>query len=359
MHDLCVAHPWLGEAAGAERVLLRIADMWPDAPLATLWWEEGRWRERLGGRRVVASPLQRWPGIRRQYRSVVPFLGAWAAGRVPAVEARVLLTNCHGFAKGIRVAEGGFHLCYCYTPIRWLHDQADAYRDSLPAWRRAAFDLLAPRLRAWEREAAARVDRFIAISKFVAARLRRAFGRQADVIHPPVDTDAFTPGPGEECGHLLVSRMVPYKRVATAVRAFGATGEPLTVVGVGDGGRLAASAPANVRFVGRVSEERLLALYRGADALVFTAEEDFGLAPVEAMACGTPVVALGRGGALETVVDGVTGVLYGDDEPEALAAAVVRLRDDPAHPEACRARAEEFAPGRFAAALAAAVGEAA
>ncbi|MBC8515105.1 glycosyltransferase [bacterium] len=358
--DLAVVHPWLGEKAGSERVLLEILDAYPDAPLSLLWHEKRVWTEVLGKRRVLHSPLQNIPLIQKNYRALIPFLGPWAVSRLPVPPVKTVLSNCHGFAKGAILWEGSKHICYCYSPIRWLSDQKGEYRKSLPSWKRQLFDKVSPRVAAWEDRAAAGVDQWIAISQFVARRIKRRFGFESEVITPPVNTSFFTPKKERkrDLGYLLVSRLVPYKRVGTAVEAFSQSQRALTVVGKGDGGALARTFRGKLRLLDSVSDIALRDLYRRAKALIFTSVEDFGLVPLEAMACGTPVIALGKGGALETVVQNETGLFYGQDSPEALREALDNFEDQEWDQQACRERALCFSIEKFLPALAGVIEEA-
>lgn len=261
----------------------------------------------------------------------------------------VVVTSSHACAKGFWPARAALHLCYCYTPMRyaWLAEIDQRRRRSLAsqAGERA--------LKAWDLRSVAWVDGFAAISTTVARRIEEFYGRPAVVIHPPVDTNRLTPGdPADREGFALaVSRMVPYKRLDLAIQAAHRLRHPLVVAGAGpEEGRLrslAAELAADVRFVIDPSDDDLAALYRAAGVLVFPAEEDFGIVPVEAQACGTPVVAYGTGGALDTVVAGETGVLVPAQTAGALAAGIEAVLGGRFDAGACRRNAERFSPSRF------------
>jgi len=253
----------------------------------------------------------------------------------------VIVSSSHACAKGVIVPPGAIHVCYCHTPMRYAWDLPQEYLAATPALVRPGARAALAWLRQWDRATARRVDYFIANSHFVAGRIRKHYGREATVIYPPVDTEFFTPaesvarprvpafphasgkGPNNGDSYLLVSRLVRYKRAHLAVETFNKLGRPLVVVGDGPDRRsLEAVARGNIRIVGEVSDTVLRGYYRQCRALVFPGEEDFGMVPVEAQACGRPVIAYGRGGALESVVDGVTGMFFKEQTPEALAAAV-------------------------------------
>jgi glycosyltransferase involved in cell wall biosynthesis len=262
----------------------------------------------------------------------------------------VVVTSSHACAKGFWPAREALHLCYCYTPMRyvWL-SSIDVRR------RQSTFGALAERaFRSWDLASVRWVDEFAAISTAVQSRIEELYGRRSQVIHPPVDTVHFTPGDGDgdEGGFALaVARMVPYKRLDLAIRACHCAGYPLVVAGSGPAEAelraLAGTLGADVRFVIRPDDVALRNLYRRADVLVFPAEDDFGIVPVEAQACGTPVVAFGRGGAVDTVRPGVTGVLVAEQDEATLAAGITLALNEHLSSVECRRNAERFSEVRF------------
>lgn len=296
---------------------------------------------------VIPSWLQRIPGATRRHRSLVPLMPA-AFGRFRLQGYNVVISSSHACSKGVRVPRGTLHICYCHTPMRYAWDLQDEYlRGFSPALRPLARVMLA-RLRRWDTEVSQRVDYFIANSRFVAERIKRHYGREAVVIHPPVDTGYFTPrdGPGEY--YLVVSRLVPYKRTDLAVQACTQLGLPLVVAGDGpEAARLRAMAGPTVRFVGEVDDARLREYYRGCTALIFPGIEDFGLVPVEAQACGRPVIAYEGGGALESVVPGISGLFFPEQTLDSLVAALRRFGPGAYQPTVIREHAERFSVQRF------------
>jgi glycosyltransferase involved in cell wall biosynthesis len=266
----------------------------------------------------------------------------------------MVISSSHAFAKGVRTRPGQYHLCYCYTPMRYAWAMEGEYLQDFGLARGPAAWLARrqlARLRDWDRAAAGRVHDIVGISRYISGRIRAAYGREAPVIYPPVDVEAFTPAGPKESFYVVVSRLVPYKRVDAIVEAFrGMPGRELVVIGDGpQRAAIEASRPPNVRLLGHAPREVVLDHLRRARAFVFAGEEDFGIAPVEAMACGTPVIALGRGGLQETVVEGETGVFFAEPAPQAIAQAVERFEAlaSAFRPERCRARAEGFSEARF------------
>lgn len=354
---VALVHDWLTGMRGGERVLEDVAALFPDPDLYTLIHVPGSTSEPIDRLRIHASPLSRLPGIARHYRLFLP-LFPWAIGRFHLRGYDLVLSTSHAVAKSVPTAPGTLHVCYCFTPMRYVWNQVDAYLG------RGALRILATPLVAWLRRFDLRtsgvdsVSRFIAISRTVADRIARTYGRSAEVIHPPVDTDRFRiRGTAGERPYLLVGGFVPYKREDLVLDAFRRLDRPLVVVGEGPArARLEARAPARVRFLGRVSDERLAELYARCRALVYPQEEDFGIVPLEAQACGRPVIAFGRGGATETVVPpedpagrSPTGLFFEPQTPAALADAVRRFEamEEAFRPEAIRRHAEGFSRPRF------------
>ncbi|MGD9780861.1 MAG: glycosyltransferase [Kiritimatiellia bacterium] len=346
---VALAHDWLNGMRGGERCLDWICREFPQAELYTLLYRPELVSEAIRSRRVHVSGLQRVPGFREHYRWFLPlFPAAIESFRVPEGTDLVLSTS-HCVAKGIVPPKGAKHLCYCFTPMRYAWSLQEDYFGR-NRWKRAALDLALGRLRKWDRAASARVDRFVAISRHVQARIETFYGREAAVVYPPVATGFFTPDArgGHDGYDLVVSALVPYKRVDLAVRAYSRTGFPLKIAGVGtEMDALKRAAGPNVEFLGRVPDEGIRDLYRRCRFLVFPGEEDFGIVPLEAQACGKPVLAYGKGGLLETVVDGRTGVFFGEQTEDDLLAAVARAEKAEWDAAAIRAHAEQFGEERF------------
>jgi glycosyltransferase involved in cell wall biosynthesis len=336
---------------GGEKVLAELCALFPDAPVYTLVHREGSVSEALEARHVRTSLLQTLPLARTHYRYYLPLFPL--AARLLRIEPPVdlVLSSSHAAAKAVRPPPGALHICYCHAPMRYVWDDRGDYFKFGPARhaRRLALAPLRGWLRQWDIRSARRVDAFVANSAYVRGRIRDAYGVDARVVHPPVDTDFFTPG-GEtrDDSGLVVSALVPYKRVDLAVRAFTALKRRLRVVGTGPERRaLERIAGPTIEFLGAVTDTELRSHYRSAGVLVFAGREDFGIVPVEAQACGLPVVAFGEGGALETVVDGKTGVLFDRQTESALIGALERTSVVPFDRATLRSNAERFGAARF------------
>ena len=344
---------------GGERVLDELAGLYPDADLYTLFHVYGTTTNRIDRLRIQSSGLSRLPGSHRYYRALLPLFPR-AIERFRPTGYDLVISISHAVAKGIRVEPSTAHLCYCLTPMRYVWDQADVYLGR--GIRRAIATPLVRYLRRFDVRTSApdRVTRFTAVSQTVTDRIRRCYDRDANVVYPPVDLDRIRPnGLPPEDFFLLIGAFVPYKLESIAIEAFRRVGLRLIVVGDGPGrARMARRAPRNVEFVGRISDDALADLYARCRALVFPSEEDFGLVPVEAQAAGRPVIAFGRGGVCESVVDlesdsarsrPATGIFFARQTPESLAEAIgrfanlVRVFD----PRAIRANAERFGAEHF------------
>ncbi len=319
---------------GGERVLELLCRAFPDADLLTLFHVPGSVSPDIERLRPRTSLLQHLPGVKRFYRYCLPLFPALIE-QFDLDDYDLVISTSHCAAKAVIKTGRSRHLCYCFTPMRYAWDQYDAYfgEDRLGRWRSGALRPVMRSLARWDAATAGRVDRYVAISQHVASRIRRYYNRDAVVIYPPVDTQFYYPGeglePGPERGFLLiVSALVPYKRVDLAIEASRLSGMPLRIIGDGPERealtQLAAASGADVRLLGPLSDIDVRDHYRRAALVLLPGEEDFGIVPVEAQACGCPVVALGRGGALETVVDGVTGILVAQPTAADLAAGIAR-----------------------------------
>ena len=354
---VAIVHDWLVTYAGAERVLEQMLAVYPDADLFSLIdFVPDQERAFLGGRRVRTSFLQRLPGIRRRYRSFLPLMPL-AIEQFNLSGYDLVLSSSYAVAKGVLTGPDQLHVCMCYSPMRYAWDLQHQYlrETGLEGIRGIPARWLLHRIRMWDYRTASGVDDFIAISHFIARRIWKVYRRESTVIYPPVDVQNFTPEGTREDFYVTASRMVPYKRIDLIVEAFAAMPERRLVV-IGDGpeaSRIRARGGPNVDFLGHQPFQVLRDHLRRARAFVFAAEEDFGIAPLEAQACGTPVVAYGKGGVLETI-PGLTsaqpaGVLYDQQDPEALRLAVAAFEAEMTRftPEICRQNALRFAPQRF------------
>lgn len=348
---VALVHDWLTGMRGGERVLEVLCRMFPEATLHTLVHVPGTVSPTIERLQPHTSLLQRVPHIDRWYRHLLPLYPA-ALRLLDVGPADLVISTSHCVAKSVIAPPGARHLCYCFTPVRYAYDQFDAYfgPGRVGAVRSA---LMRPAMRTfawWDRRTSVRPDRYVAISQYVARRIARYYTRESSVVYPPVDTAFFTPG--HDTVHrtraaLIVSALVPYKRVDVAIAACAQAGVPLTIVGRGpEEGALRRLAGPGVTFLGALTDTEIRAQYRQAAMVLLPGEEDFGLVPLEAQACGTPVVALARGGATETVVQGRTGVLT-DEGVTACAEGIRQALATTWSPEACRQHAERFSTERF------------
>ena len=351
---VALVHDWLNQMGGAENVLEELVGLFPGAPVFTSMYGPEKMPDAYRAWPIHTSFMQNLPGVTQRHQAYLPlYPAAFAATDLSGFD--LILSNKSGFCHGVRSRRGGrkaLHVCYCLTPTRflWLYEQ---YRDRerIGALLDAALRPVLALLRRWDYAAAQRVDHFIAISGVVQERIRRIYGRESLVIHPPVDTQRFTPDPSVSIGSyfLIVSRLIPYKRVDLAIDAFrGLPNEKLIVVGSGrDRTALEAAAPANVTFLGWQAADRQLELVRGCKAFLFPGLEDFGIAPVEAMSAGRPVIAYRGGGALDTVIPARTGVFFDEQTPESLRHAIEQFDPRAFDPAACRAHAQTFSQDSF------------
>ncbi|HWX25220.1 MAG TPA: glycosyltransferase, partial [Vicinamibacteria bacterium] len=347
---MALVHDWLTGMRGGEKVLLSLARLFPEAPIFTLVHVKGSLDPELEARDIRTSFLQHLPFVKTRYREYLPLFPA-AIGRLDFSPFDLVVSSSHAVAKGAAVRRGALHLCYCHTPMRYVWDRYDDYfgPSRVPGALRPAIALVARRLRAWDVRTAAGVDAFVANSAYVAGRIRRYYGRTAEVIPPPVDTDFFTPGPeGPGSYDLVVSALAPYKRIDLVLEAYRGTGRPLRIVGSGpEEPRLRAHAPAEAAFLGRVDDLELRELYRACRAVIMPGIEDFGIVPLEAMACGRPAVVFAEGGGPESVVPGQTGVLFDEPTPASLRRAIDSLDALAFNRVTLRARAEVHARSIF------------
>lgn len=347
---VALVHEFLYTMRGAERVLDALCELYPDADLFSLIYRKGTLNPRIEGRRIRPSFLQWVPGARLNHRPFLP-LYPLAVSELPLEGYDLVLSSSYAVAKGARVPPEALHVCYCHTPMRYVWDMVEEYfhlsrRGALTRW---PLQLMVNRLRAWDVRTAAGVDAFIANSTTVRDRIRRLYGRESTVIHPPADAGFYTPdfGPREDW-YLCASAFAPYKRMDLVMEAFRRNGRRLKVVGSGqDEANLRRLAGGNVEVLGWLPDDRLREMYRRCRALVFAGEEDFGIVPVEAQLCGAPVIAYGKGGLLDSVVDGVTGLFFAVQTVEAVNAAVERFEAGRIDPGECRRNAERFSRPRF------------
>jgi glycosyltransferase involved in cell wall biosynthesis len=339
---LALVHDWLNQIGGAEDVLETLTGMFPGSPIHTsMYWREGMpaayrdWD-------IRTTWMDRLPGIYRHHQPYLPLYPVAFSG-LDLSGHDLVLSNKSGFCHGVRTG-GALHICYCLAPTRYVWDfEAYAAREALSQLLKVALRPMIAALRRWDYRAAQQVDRFVAISQEIKERIRRYYQRDAVVIHPPVDTQRFRPSNDQENYYLIVSRLIPYKRIDLAVRAFNQLERPLVIAGDGrDREALETLAGPTVTFLGYVPDEKLPGLFARCKAYVLPGVEDFCIAPVQAQAAGRPVIAFGAGGALDTVRDGETGTFFHRQTPEALAKTVRAFDPEAIDPQACCVNAERF-----------------
>lgn len=362
---VAIVHEWLDTYAGSERVVEQLVAEWPEADLFAVcdFLPEAE-RHFLRGKSVTTTFIQRLPFARKHFRK---FLGLMplAIEQLDLSGYDLVLSSSHAVAKGVLTGPGQLHVSYVHSPMRYAWDLQHQYlreagleRGIMGAYTR----WLLNRMRMWDRSSAMNPDLVVANSAYIAERIRKVWRRESLVVHPPVDVDRFALKAEKEDFYLVASRMVPYKRIELIAAAFARMPDRRLVV-VGDGPnaprvRDAAAGAANIDLRGRVSNEELVRLTQSARAAIFAAEEDFGIATVEAQACGTPVIAFGKGGARDIVMDGQTGLFFAEQTAEAIVEAVGRFEALSMAPAACRANAERFSQAAFRAAMRRVVDEA-
>jgi glycosyltransferase involved in cell wall biosynthesis len=354
MSDLRVAlvHDWLTGMRGGEKVLEVLCELYPQATLFTLLHNKGSVSDTIEKMSIRTSFVNRLPLKTTKYRNYLPLFSR-------AIESfdfsgfDLIISSSHAVAKGARPAPGALHICYCHTPMRYVWEMYEEYfgPGRAGALTRVAMSIVAPRLREWDVRSSERVNFFVANSRNVADRIRQYYRRPADVIHPPVNIDQFFVSEKDEGYYLIVSALVPYKRVDVAIEAFNELDERLLVVGTGpESKRLQSIANRNIQFLGWQNDQELSRRYAGCRALIFPGIEDFGIVPLEAMASGKPVIAFGKGGALETVVDDSrtpTGLFFYEQSAQALKDALAKFSMSKFDPDAIRSHAEHFARPLF------------
>ncbi|MBA3824596.1 MAG: glycosyltransferase [Ktedonobacterales bacterium] len=346
---VALVHDYLNQMGGAEKVLLALHQMFPSAPVYTTIAALERLPPAFHRMDIRTGFMQRLPGVLDHHQIYLP-LYPFAVERMDLRAYDLVLSDSSAFAKAAIKRPGAVHLCYCHTPMRWAWNYAEYIaREELSAPVRAALPPIIARLRRWDAATVGRVDRFIANSAAVAARIRNCYGRTAEVIPPPVEVTRFEVARGHGGYFLILARLVPYKRIDLAVQACSELGVALKVIGAGrDETRLRALAGPSVEFLGALPDAAAHAVLANCRALLFPGEEDFGIAPVEAQACGKPVIAYAAGGALTTIIPGHTGLFFHEPTVAALMAALNLFRDGDFDPLNIRRHAEYFAAPHFA-----------
>ncbi len=355
---VAIVHDYLNQYGGAERVLEVLAELFPGAPVFTSLYAPEAMSPAIRRLDIRASPLDRVPGVRSHHQIGLPLYPA-AFDALDLSDFDLIVSNSSAFAGAAIVRPDAAHLCYCLTPMRWVWD-LDAYlaREGRGGVIRAMLLPVVAQMAEWDTAASGRVDRFLAISAAIADRIGRRYGRSSRIVFPPVDVDRVREAlgrsddvPGFTTGepyYLVLSRLVPYKRIDLAIEACNQRRLRLIVAGSGrDEARLRGLAGPTIAFAGRVSDGQAAHLLAGCEALLFSGEEDFGITPLEANALGRPAIAFRAGGALDTVVDGVTGRLFAEPTVESLSQAIAALQDDIIDPDIVRAHADRFRTARF------------
>ncbi len=316
-----LVHDYLLVMRGAERSFAAMCDLFPGAPVATLLYDEDVFGDRLTGHPISTSPIQRLGARQRTFKALLPVLPA-AVERLTVTGHDVVLSSSSAFAHGVRPDPDALHVCYCYTPFRYAWYEQDAGVAQAPRLARPLVRRSLDRIRAWDHAAAQRDTHYVAISRLSQERIHRYWGRDAPILHPPVELERFAPGEPEDF-FLVVGELVRHKRIDVALEAARVAGVPITVVGSGaDESRLRAEYGASATFLGRIDDESLARLYSRARALVMPNVEEFGITAVEAQASGRPVIAADGGGARETVLESQTGLFVPQGDVAALAAAM-------------------------------------
>ena len=324
---IALIHPWFASMRGGEKTLEAMCELFPQADIYTHFYDPDIISDTIKAHQLRTTFIQKLPAAKRLYKKYLPLMPIALEG-LDLSGYDLVISGESGPVKGVITRPGAIHICYCHSPMRYLWDQYHTYRNNSSLLSRLFMSVVFPALRVWDVSTAARVDHFVANSKFVADRIRKYYRRESTVIYPPVAVEKFSISDRRGDYYLCAGRFVGYKRFDLAVEAFAHNGKRLVVVGTGEEAtKLRKLATPNIEFLGSKTDEELRILMQGCRALVFPGEEDFGIAPVEVMACGRPVIAYAAGGLLETVVDGSTGVFFHEQTVDALNEAIARFED--------------------------------
>lgn len=324
---IAIIHDWLTGMRGGEKCLEIFCELFPRAALFTLIHIKGAMSKVIENMEIRTSFLQNFPDVEKKYRYYLPLMPK-AIEQFDLTGYDLILSSNHCVAKGVRVPENSLHICYCYTPMRYIWDMYEQYFGNSAFATKMAMKFFRPYLQKWDVETSKSVESFIAISENVKKRIKKHYNRDSTVIYPPVDTDSFTPSTTDNelstmNYYLVVSAFAPYKRVDLAIEAFNRLGYSLKIIGRGQNEKeLKKNAGKNIEFLGWKDNDKLKEYYQNCRALIFPGEEDFGIVPVEAQSCGKPVIAYKKGGALETVLDGKTGVFFENQTVDSLVDSV-------------------------------------
>jgi glycosyltransferase involved in cell wall biosynthesis len=326
---VAIVHHWFVTRGGGERVAECIASLFPDAQIFSLLTDIPGIPAALRSRHIYTSFLQKFPPAKSYHRHMMPLYPA-AVENLDLRGFDLVISSDSGPVKGVRVDPGAIHICYCHSPMRYLYDGYETYRSQMGTLTRAIFTATAGRLRDWDVKAAQKVSYFIANSEYVAARIQRFYGRESTVIHPPIDLHLGRMAAKPGAHYLCAGRLVGYKRTDLMIEACARLGRPLRIAGTGPEESRLKKLPAssNVTFLGEMTTEALWQQYADCKALIFAADEDFGMVPLEAQACGRPVIAYGTGGSLETVRalgDAPTGVYFAEQTVESVIDGILRF----------------------------------
>ncbi len=343
-----IIHDWLMSQGGGERVLEEILKLYPSPIFTLLQSKKNRISPSLAQARIKQSFIQYLPFAETQYRNYLPFY-PFAIEQFDLKEYDLIISSSHAVAKGVKTHANQLHICYCHTPMRYAWDLQDDYLESLSSLKSVIAKQILKQIRKWDINTTPRVDAFIANSQFVAERIRRLYGRDAVVIHPPVSTHLFFVKERKEDFYLSVSRLVPYKRVDLTIDAFNQMpSKRLKIVGEGpEYLKLRQRAKGNIEFLGFQSDQTIRDLLAAAKGFIFAAQEDFGIAPLEAQASGTPVLAYGKGGALETVLQGITGLFFHEQTVASLINSFEEFEKIRWNGNLIRSHSEKFGVDRF------------
>ena len=348
---IAIIHDWFDKPGGAERVVKNLLEIYPDADIFSIvdfFSDEDR-KKYLYGKRAKTTFVQHLPFAKKKFRAYFPIL-PFAIESIDLRGYDIIISSSHAFAKGVITHPEQKHICYCYTPMRYIWDmQKDYFNDhSIKGLKRIYLSYIFHKMRVWDRSNSSSIDRFISISSFISQRISKYYSKESTTIYPPVDIDRFKCHLEKDDYYFTASRLVPYKKIRLIAETFAKNGKKLLIAGDGpDRDEIKKRVGSNTIMLGAISDEEMVDLMQRAKAFIFASFEDFGIVPVESMACGTPVIAYGKGGALDTVKDGVNGVLFHEQSVESLQSAIDRFESMHFDSKQVSDSAKRFSEDRF------------